>query len=107
LDRDDIQLADTIIMGVRAVPVSEHAVGPHAPGPKPGCATAKSRADDAARAILGNDAERPPKGHGRTTKLARMVQEKLASEGFAYQLNSIEKMIRPAVKEWEQRNPDK
>jgi hypothetical protein len=46
-------------------------------------------------------------GHGRTAKLARIVQENLASEGIHYELNSIQKMIRPAVKEWEERNPDK
>ena len=36
----------------------------------------------------------------------RMIKERFASEGIRYELNSIEKMIRPAVKEWEERNPD-
>ena len=106
-DRDEIKLGDDLIRGVRAAPTTPRTLGPQAPGPKPGDQTAKPRAHDAVRAILSNDAERPLRGHGRTAKLARMVQEKFASEGIHYELNSIEKMIRPAVKEWEERNPDK
>jgi hypothetical protein len=106
-DRDEIQLGNRIIMGVRAAPASPQIMTPQATGPKPGYETAKRRADDAVRAILDNDAERPLKGRGRMVTLARMVQEKFASEGIRYELNSIEKMIRPAVKEWEKRNPDR
>jgi hypothetical protein len=105
-DRDEIKLGDTIIRGVRAAPTSPQILSPQTPGPKPGYETAKCRAHDAVRTILGNDAERPPKGRGRMAKLARMIQERFASEGIRYELNSIEKMIRPAVKEWEERNPD-
>lgn len=106
-DHDEINLGDTIIRGVRAAPTTPRTLGPQAPGPKPGYQTAKPRADDVVRAILSNGAKLPPRGRGRIVKLARMVQEKFASEGIQYQLNSIEKMIRPAVREWEQQNPDK
>ena len=106
-DRDEIKINDTKITSVRAVPTSRQIVIPQAPGPKPGHETAKRRVDDAVRTILESDAERPPKGRGRMVSLARIVQERLASEGLRYRLNSIEKMIRPAVKEWEKRNPDK
>jgi hypothetical protein len=105
-DRDEIELWDTIIMGVRAAPASD-ALSSQAPGPRPGYGTPKALAHNAVHAILANDAERPPKGYGRTVKLARMVQAKLAYDGVHYQPNSIEKMIRPALKEWEKRNPDK
>jgi hypothetical protein len=106
-DRDEIKLGDTLIRGVRAAPTTPRTPGPQVPGPKPGYQTAKPRADDVVRGILSNDANRPLRGRGRMVKLARMVQEKFASEGIHYELNSIEKMIRPAVKEWEERNPDK
>ena len=54
----------TIIRGVRAAPTTPRTLGLQAPGPKPGDQTAKPRADDAVRAILSNDAERPLRGHG-------------------------------------------
>jgi hypothetical protein len=82
-DRDEIKLDDMTIMGVRAAPVSALNLGPHAPGPKPGRETAKRRADDAVRAILGNDAERPPKGRGRMSKLAKLFKRNLPPKGFA------------------------
>jgi hypothetical protein len=106
-DRDEIKLGDTIIRGVRAAPTTPRTLGPQAPGPKPGDQTAKPRAHDEVRAILSNDAKRPLRGHGRIAKLARMVREKFALEGIHYELNSIEKMIRPAAKEWEERNPER
>jgi hypothetical protein len=106
-DRDEIKINGTKITGVRAVPTLPQIVIPQAPGPKPGHETAKRLVDDAVRTILESDAERPPKGHGRIVSLARIIQERLASEGPRYKLNSIEKMIRPTVKQWEERNPDK
>ena len=33
--------------------------------------------------------------------LARIIRERIFLEGARYELNTIEKMIRPGVKEWE------
>jgi hypothetical protein len=106
-DRDEIQLGDKLIMHVRATRVLPQNSNPPVPGPKPGQETIKRRADNAVRAILDDDAKRPPKGRGRMVTLARMIRESFLPEGIHYEQNTIERMIRPAVKEWEKRNPDK
>jgi hypothetical protein len=75
-----------------------------APGPKPGHKTEKDRACSEALNILNNDAERPAKRHGRNIMIARRVKERL---GIDHQPDSIAKMIRPTIADWEKRNPDK
>ncbi|MDR3486297.1 MAG: hypothetical protein P4M05_15500 [Bradyrhizobium sp.] len=108
-DSDKIQMGNKLIMHVRATRDLPQNSNPPTPGPKPGQATQKDRVFDAARAILDDDAKRPPKGRGRLVRIVQMVQESYlpAGIGIRYKLNTIERMIRPAFKEWEKRNPDK
>jgi len=103
---DEIQLGNKLIMDVRAIRVLTRNSNPPSPGPKPGQKTVKDRAFDAVRPILDDDAKRPPKGRGRLVRLARMVQESLLLEGIRYEQNTIERMIRQAVRQWEEHNPE-
>jgi hypothetical protein len=101
-DSDEMELEDSIkLSGVRIVPNQTVSADP--PGPKPGQQSAKDLACRAVLSILNDEAHRPPRGHGRLTKLARMVRIDL--EGNT--LNSIEKFIRGTVREWETKNPGK
>jgi hypothetical protein len=77
------------------------------PGPKPGRQTPKDRASKAVLSILNDSAKRPIPGHGRRTELARMVCTDLQNQGQSYQENSVQKMIRGTVTDWEAKNPDK
>jgi hypothetical protein len=75
------------------------------PGPKPGGKSEKRQACAIAESILNSDAaDPPPRGYGRVSALARLVKPKLTKQ---YDEQSIQKMIRSAVREWEKQNPDK
>jgi hypothetical protein len=76
------------------------------PGPKPGERTGKQRACELTSAILADEQRRPRRRHGRLTEIARMVAEDLRREGLNYAAQSVEKVIRPTLKEWEAKNPD-
>jgi hypothetical protein len=105
---DEMQLDDGAIKlkGVRIVPGQPNPqIDP--PGRKPGQPSAKDRACNAALSILSNDAKRPPRGHGRKAELARMVCADLENAGSRYQENTVQRMIRDTVKDWEAKNPDK
>jgi hypothetical protein len=60
----------------------------------------------AALAILGDNARRPPSGYGRLSTLARQVNAELAKQGHHYQADSIRKVIGPSLRDWERRHPD-
>jgi hypothetical protein len=79
------------------------------PGRKPGRDSAKGRAWEIAESILNNVASQLPRRGGRLVlrKLADRVRPQLAVEGWQYEANSIEKMIRADVRKWEKQNPDK
>jgi len=100
----EMYVGDTRIVGVR-VKLGLPAVQNEAPGRKPGQASPKDRASKAVLAILDNESERPRRGYGRMAALARMVQKTLPE--LPHKQNSIEKMIRMTVTEWENKNPDK
>jgi hypothetical protein len=77
------------------------------PGRRPGQNSPKDLACDIVLSILNNEAQRPPKRHGRKTELARMVSAALINGGKPYAVNSVEKFIRGTVNDWEKENPDK
>jgi hypothetical protein len=78
-----------------------------ASGRKPGLSSPKDLACEIVLSILNDQAQRPPKSHGRVAALARMVWAVLKKDGKTYELNSIEKFIRGTVREWEKKNPGK
>jgi hypothetical protein len=103
-DCDQIQLGETIIGCVRALPAPRRneETDTNQGGPRPGRISPKDQMCREALAILDSD-HRPPKGRGRFTELARKVRERYPD----YAQNTIERTIRSIVKEWEQRNPDR
>jgi hypothetical protein len=76
------------------------------PGPKAGAQSTKDHACEFALRILEDEARRPPRGHGRLTKLAGMVNAELARLGQQYKADSIRRSIGPSVREWEKKHPD-
>jgi len=77
------------------------------PGPKTAEPKAAAIAWEIAAQILADDGRRPPRGHGRLTAIARAVQAPLKARGHNRELDTITKDIRPSLREWEARNPDK
>jgi hypothetical protein len=77
------------------------------PGPKAGAQSAKDLACEIALRILGDEAQRPLRGHGRRTKLAGLVNAQLAQLGHPYKTDSVRKMIDQSVREWEEQHPHK
>jgi hypothetical protein len=71
------------------------------PGRTPGEPTAKDLACGIAPAILADDDRRPPRGYGRLIAVARLVKTEL----HRYADESITKMIRPTVRDWEKAHP--
>jgi hypothetical protein len=76
-----------------------------APGPKGGGRKVDELAWDIALHILESE-QKPKRGHGRLTALARMVEIELAKEGHKRLVESICKAIRRSLREWETKNPD-
>jgi len=77
------------------------------PGPKSGETKAAAIAWEIAAQILADDSRRPQRAHGWRTALARAVQPLLKARGYNRELNTITKDIRPSLREWEAKNPDK
>jgi hypothetical protein len=77
------------------------------PGPKAGAQSRKGLACDIALSILEVETKRPPRGHGRLTKLAGMVKAELTRCGPVYNVDSVRKMIKDSVRDWEGKNPHK
>jgi hypothetical protein len=77
------------------------------PGRKAGRQSGKGRASRAVLSILNDDTKRPIRSHGWKAELARMVCTVLQSDGDTYEENSVQKMIRDTVKDWEDKNPEK
>jgi hypothetical protein len=75
-----------------------------APGPKGGEASIQRTAWLSAERILASD-ERPKRGHGRLSKLARLVTADLERAGVRRQPDSIRKAIRAGLREWEVKHP--
>ena len=91
--------------GIREISAS--AVTPAiAPGPKGGAKKVDELAWDIALRILESE-QKPKRGHGRLTALARMVEPELSKEGHKRLVESICKAIRPSLREWEAKNPDR
>jgi hypothetical protein len=108
-DPDEIELdqARLSFVDVRIAPAPQSLDrSAEPPGPKPGRTPAADRAWAAAENIL-NSSERPRKVRGRLTRLAKLVRARLADAGANYEQNTIEKMIRPGLRDWERKNPDK
>jgi len=76
------------------------------PGRKAGAQSPKEIAYEIALRILEDEARRPPRGHGRLTKLAGMVNDQLTGRGHQYKNDSVRKMIGPSVREWKKKHPD-
>ena len=102
MELNGIKLTGVHFVRPQAVPAAQN----DAPGRRPGQNSPKDLACEIVLSILNDEAQRPPKRHGRLTALARMVQAVLGNEGKSYAVNSIEKFIRGTVQDWEKRNPD-
>jgi hypothetical protein len=105
LDSDEMGLNGIKLTGVRvvraqAVPASQN----DPPGRKPGEQPAKGLICSIALSILNDEAQRPPPGHGRKAALARMVGTCLEEIGKTYKENTIARLMRDSVKEWEAKN---
>lgn len=77
------------------------------PGPKPSQQSPKDLACNIALDILANDERRPKRGYRRLIAIARLVNDDARFKGHSYESDSVRKMIGPAVREWEAKNPDK
>jgi hypothetical protein len=106
-ESEEMELSEIKIIGVhfvraQAVPASQN----DPPGRKPGQQPAKRLVCSIALSILNDEAQRPPPGHGRKAALARMVDTRLRENGKIYKENTIARLMRDSVKEWEAKNPD-
>jgi hypothetical protein len=106
-DSDEMEVNEIKLVGVRfvraeAVPASQN----DPPRPKPGQQSAKDRLCQAALSILNDPAKRPPRGHGRKAKIARLLYKLQPDDGRRYEEDSIVRMIRDTITEWETNNPD-
>jgi hypothetical protein len=77
------------------------------PGPKSGETSAAAVAWEIAIEILEHDDRMPRRAHGRLMALARAVQPLLKERGYSRELDTIAKDLRPSLREWEAKNPDK
>jgi hypothetical protein len=84
-----------------------HQVRKQRPGPKAGAVSIKDLAWEIALRILNDEAQRPPRGHGRLATLAGMVNVGLTRHGHQYKDDSVRKMIGPSLRDWEAKNPQK
>jgi hypothetical protein len=75
-------------------------------GPKGGEKSVDREAWEIAERILGDGTTRPPRGHGRLAKLARLVNAELLKRGIERQDDSIRKSIGPGLREWEKQHPE-
>jgi hypothetical protein len=84
-----------------------HQVRKQRPGPKAGAVSIKDLAWEIALRILNDEAQRPPRGHGRLATLAGMVNVGLTRHGHQYKDDSVRKTIGPSLRDWEAKNPQK
>lgn len=104
-ESEEMELNGTKLAVVRAEAVPASQSNP--PGRKPGQQSAKDLICRIALLILNDAAQRPPPGHGRKAVLARMVVERLKESGKTYMENTIARLIRGTVEDWEKNNPGK
>jgi hypothetical protein len=107
-DSDEMEVNEIKLTGVhfvRAQAVPAPRSDP--PGPKPGQQPVADLACTIAVSILNDETQRPARRHGRKAELARMVCARLPGNGRTYKEDTIVKLIRGAVKEWEDKNPGK
>ena len=106
-DSDEMEVNEIKLFGARFVRTQVvRASQNDPPGRKPGQQSAKDWMSKTALSILNDEVQRPTRGHGRKTALARMVCA-LQPAGWNYQVATIERYIRKSVKEWEAANPEK
>jgi hypothetical protein len=74
------------------------------PGRKAGAISVKDLACKLVLRILDDEAQRPPRGRGRLTTLAGMVNADLVRHGHHYKDDSVRKMIAPSVRDWEKKH---
>ena len=74
------------------------------PGPKPGAEAATRLMWEIALNILNDPKRTPQIKHGWRKTLARMVETEAKARGLQYDVDSIAKMLRPSLTEWEGRN---
>jgi hypothetical protein len=103
----EVLRSDVEALWRRGEPVSDGAVMALSSGPKGGETKAAPIAWEIVKPILADEAKRPPRGRGRLTALARAVQAALEARGHNRELNTVTKYIRPSLRDWEAKNPDK
>jgi hypothetical protein len=89
---------DIVWYDVRIWPAS-----PTPPGRRPGRQSPKDAMCEAAKAILNEDGQRPPKGKGRLSAIVDMIHPVYGD----YQKSTISRYIGQTVREWEQENQDR
>jgi hypothetical protein len=102
-----LELSRADVVSVLSLGTSSDAVIVLSPGPKSGEREAASVAWEIAEQILANDGRRPRRRHGRQRALARAIQPLLRARGYSREVDTITKDIRPGLREWEAKNPDK
>ena len=106
-ESEEMEVNGIKLIGVRFVPAQAIPAYQNDPrGRKPGEQPAKGLICSIALSILNDKAQRPPPGHGRKAALARMVDTRLRENGKIYKENTIARLMRDSVKEWEAKNPD-
>ncbi len=106
-ESEEMEVNGIMLIGVRFVPAQAIPAYQNDPrGRKPGEQPAKGLIFSIALSILNDKAQRPPPGHGRKAALARMVDTRLRENGKIYKENTIARLMRDSVKEWEAKNPD-
>src|SRR4051794_2616985 len=74
------------------------------PGPKPGAEAASRTMWEIALTILNDPARAPAIKHGWRSAIAREVEVEAKTQGLHYDADSIAKMLRPSLTEWERKN---
>ena len=103
----EVLRSDVEALWRRGERVSDGAVMALSSGPKGGETKAALIAWEIVKPILADEAKRPPRGRGRLTALARAVQSALKARGHNRELDTITKYIRPSLRDWEAKNPNK
>ena len=102
-----LELSRADVVSVLSIGTSSGAVTVLSPGPKSGEREAAKVAWEIAEQILADHGRRPQRSHGRQRALARAIQPLLRARGYSREVDTIAKDIRPGLREWEAKNPDK